>query len=67
MDIRLKCERPGDIAYTMTITMSAEHWDKLRGQLDQVKDAWSSYPACDLREHITDLLAQARKIYYPPA
>lgn len=64
MDCRLKCEKPGDIVYTMTITMKAEEWEKLRDQLDGSK--WStSYPSWSLIREINDLLGQARKVYWP--
>lgn len=64
MDVRLKCEKPGEIVYTMTITMKASDWELLQQQLDQSK-LQTSYPAWSLRAEIADLLAQARKVYYP--
>lgn len=64
MNVRLKCEKPEDIVYTMIVTMSAKNWEKLRDQLDTVKE-FSSYPASDLRRNIDDLLGQARKIFWP--
>jgi len=59
MDCRLKCEKPEEIVYTMTISMKAKDWEALR---DQLKGAW---PAWDLSRNIDDLLAQARKVYWP--
>ncbi len=64
MDVRMHCEEPGEIRYTLKITMTAKAWDALRDQLDGVHNGWLA-PAGDLRRHITDLLAQARKTYYP--
>lgn len=64
MDVRLKCENPGKIEYTLTVTMPAEDWEKLRDQLEASR-LTSSYPTYMLKAHITDLLAQARKIYWP--
>lgn len=64
IDVQMSCEKPGDIRYTLKITMSATDWEKLRDQIDAGDRKWS-YPAGDLRIHITDLLAQARKIYWP--
>lgn len=64
MDCRLKCEKPGDIVYTLTVTMKADQWEKLRDQLD-ASSLSQSYPAYNLRREITDLLGQARKIYWP--
>lgn len=59
MDCRLKVEKPGDVVYTMTITMKASEWEDLR---DQLKNEW---PASNLTYSINDLLSQARKIYWP--
>jgi hypothetical protein len=64
MECRLKCERPGDIVYTLTVTMKASEWEKLRDQLD-ASTLSQSYPSWSLRREIDDLLAQARKIYWP--
>jgi hypothetical protein len=62
MDCRLKCEKPEDILYTLTITMKAGEWERIR---DQMGDKAWQWPMCDLRSQITDLLSQARKIYWP--
>ncbi len=59
MECRLKVEKPGEIEYTMTITMKAKDWEELR---DQLETAW---PAAILAKNINDLLSQARKIYWP--
>jgi hypothetical protein len=59
MRCRLKCEKPDDIEFTMTITMTAKDWCELRDQL-QIK-----WPSSSLSNSIDDLLAQARKIYWP--
>lgn len=59
MQFRLKCEKPEDIVYTMTVTASAKEWEGLR---DQLKDA---HPSWNLTSAINDLLGQARKIYWP--
>jgi hypothetical protein len=61
MDFRLKCEKPEDIVFTVTITMKAKEWEQLREQLT------SKWPSSDLAMNISDLLAQARKIYWPVA
>ena len=65
MACRLKCEKPGKIEYTLTITMKAEDWEQLRDQLDKLP--YYEWPTSDLKRHITDLLGQARKIYWPSA
>ena len=59
MDIRLKCEKPEEIVYTMTITMKAKEWEELRDQL------CNSWPSWQLSNQINDLLAQAKKVYWP--
>ena len=59
MDCRLKCENPGEIVYTMTITMKAKDWETLR---DQMQTKW---PSWELGSKINDLLGQARKVYWP--
>jgi len=64
MECRLKCEKPGEIVYTMTITMSADQWCTLRDQLQEAKTNYI-WPASDLVRQITDLLGQARKVYWP--
>lgn len=64
MECRLKCEKPGEIVYTLTVTMKASEWEKLRDQLD-ASTLSNSYPAWTLRREIDDLLSQARKIYWP--
>lgn len=64
MECRLKCEKPGDIIYTLTVTMSAGDWELLRDQIDRASGA-IPWPMSTLRSHITDLLGQARKIYWP--
>ena len=63
MQTRLKCEKPDDIEFTVTITMTAKEWEKLRDQLDTMEKV-ASYPSNRLVYQITDLLAQARKIYW---
>lgn len=63
MNFRLKCEKPGDIQYTLTATMSAEEWERVREFLDKSSPP-SFEPAGVLRNAISDLLAQARKIYW---
>lgn len=59
MRYRLKCENPGDIEYTLIVTATAKEWEEFRDQLANV------YPSWKFSSAITDLLAQARKIYWP--
>jgi hypothetical protein len=62
MQYRLKVEKPGDVEYTFTATMKASEWEKLRDQLSAPNLGW---PASEMRRAIDDLLAQARKVYWP--
>ncbi len=64
MDCRLKCEKPEDIVYTMSVTATAKEWESLRDQLDKI-GTLVPWPASTLRSQIDDLLGQARKIYWP--
>ena len=64
MHCRMKVEKPDDIEYTLTITMKASDWGKLRDQLD-ASNLSQSYPAYTMRAQVNDLLAQARKVYWP--
>ncbi len=64
MDCRLKCEKPEDIVFTLTVTMRAGDWETLREQLD-ASTLGTSWPAYGLKRQIDDLLGQARKIYWP--
>lgn len=64
MKCRLTCENPADIVYTLTVTMTAGEWERLRNQMEQIDISW---PAIDLQRQITDLLSQARKVYWPKA
>lgn len=61
MEARLKVEKPEFIVYTVTISMSAKDWEALRDQLIQ------RWPSGELGTIIDDLLAQARKVYWPEA
>lgn len=58
MKTRLKVENPGDVEFTMTITMPAKEWEQLR---DALQNKW---PASALSCRISDLLGQARKIFW---
>lgn len=62
MQCRLRCEKPEDIVYTMTVTATAKEWEMLRDQLRETK---FGYPGATLTNQIDDLLGQARKIYWP--
>lgn len=58
MQTRLKVEQPAEVEFTMTITMKAREWEALR---DELSNKW---PASTLSYRISDLLGQARKIFW---
>lgn len=55
----MKIEEPDKVEVTLTMTMSVKNWCELRDQLQ------AKWPSADLSGHITDMLAQVRKIVYP--
>ena len=59
MQIKMRCENPEDIVYSMTITMRARDWEDLKGQLSE------KWPSWNLSLQISDLLMQARRVYCP--
>ncbi len=67
MKSRLKAEEPGQIVYTVTTTGTAKEWEDFRDALDFVANKSISVPDAvhHFRSQINDLLAQARKIYWP--
>lgn len=63
MKVRLKCESPEAIEYTIVATMTCKEWEEVRKSLDATKaPLW--HPTGKLINAITDVLAQARKIYW---
>jgi hypothetical protein len=62
MNFRLKCENPGEIEYTITATMTADQWERVREALDKAQIYYG--PTGELIKNINNLLAQARKIYW---
>jgi hypothetical protein len=51
-------ESPGKIEATLKIRMQVSEWEELRDQLTQ------RWPSSRLSEAITNLLSQARKVFY---
>lgn len=62
MNFRLKCENPGKIEFTLVATMTADEWEQVREALSGNQCQW---PQIKLVGAINDLLAQARRIYWP--
>lgn len=59
MEGRFMVEDPKKIVATMKITMPISEWEELRDQLNR------KWPSNDLLNLITDLISQARKVFYP--
>ena len=58
MEARFMIENPDKVEATMKITMSIKDWTELRDQLAK------AYPSWKLSSMITNLLGQARKVFY---
>lgn len=63
-EFRLKCEKPEEIVYTLTATMTAKEWEEIRESL-HTTTAPHWHPTGQLICAINNLLGQARKIYWP--
>lgn len=66
MKMRLKCEDPEKIVFTVTATATAREWEVFREVLDEIvmKSMLSKELVYAFRSQVNDLLAQARKIYW---
>jgi|SRR6267142_3095995 len=67
MKMRLKCEDPEKIVFTVTTTATAQEWEQFRDCLDEVvnKSLLPKTLVYGFRNQVNDLLAQARRIYWP--
>ena len=66
MGTRFKAENPEAHEYTMTLTMPLGDWVALRDQLYSGK-SYTAWPGSVLTSHISDMVGQANKIYWPEA
>jgi hypothetical protein len=66
MKARFTPTEPGQIEFSMTITMTVQEWSLLKQQLDTGNDLRCS-PTCSLVYHIRDLVTQAEKFFLPQA
>lgn len=65
MRMRLLAENPGDIEFTLKVTMTADQWEELRDSLQKAADrGQSNYPASQLTHAITSILCDARKTFW---
>jgi hypothetical protein len=58
MEARFMIENPDEVKCTIKLTMTVKEWTELRDQLANKCPSW------DLSRIITNLLSQARKVYY---
>jgi len=67
MKSRLCAEEPGKIVYKVTTIGTAAEWEAFREALDFVAMKSTKVPDAvhHFRQQIDDMLAQARKIYWP--
>lgn len=61
MKTLLQVATPGEIEFTLTITMKLKDWKELHKQMQ------SSWPASDLRSSIRDMVSRAERTFYPMA
>ena len=59
MKVKVKCAKPEDIVYTITITATVAEFKELDKQLGK------AYPSWRLSEQITNLRWQANKTFTP--
>jgi hypothetical protein len=60
MKAKFMIENPDDLEATLKLTMTIKEWGELR---DQLATAW---PSARLSTIITNVLFEARKVYYAP-
>ncbi len=67
MNSRMKIEEPGKIVCTITTTATAAEWEAFREALDFVANKSVNVPdsVYHFKNQISELLAQARRIYWP--
>lgn len=63
MRSHMKIEKPGEVQVTLTVTMSADRWEKIRDWLRASKGAWHEAPQ-QFATAIDDLLGQTRKLLW---
>ena len=55
----LEVKNPLKIEFTLTTTMSLDSWILIKDQLN------NSWPACNLRDDIINMVTQAEKVFRP--
>ena len=63
MDIKMICEKPDTMNYTMTITMNCKEWEELQNKMLTTKHEERSYVMDCFIDGIGDVLQQAREVY----
>lgn len=59
MKADIRAEKPGEIEFTVTLTMPLKNWIELR---DSLSEKW---PATDLRYAINQMVHQAQEKFWP--
>lgn len=60
MRTRICTEKPETIVFRLTLEATANEFEQLRDQLENI----TAHPASELKYALTDVLAQARKIFW---
>lgn len=60
MRTRLCTDSPDQIVFRLTITATAKEFEAMRDQIDSI----NAHPCTELKYALTDVLSQARKIYW---
>ncbi len=56
----LSTDKPDEITFRLTLVASAKEFEQMRDLLDRI----TAHPVSELKYALTDVLAQARKIYW---
>jgi hypothetical protein len=64
MRSQMKIEKPGDVEVTLTVTMSADRWEKIRDWLRGSPAARVYEPEQQFASAIDDLLGQVRTVLW---
>lgn len=59
MKAKFQAEKPKEIEFTMSITMTLDDWIRLKDQLD------TNYPSWELSTRIRALIEQANRVFIP--
>lgn len=63
MHATFQAEKPKEIEFTLTMTMTLENWMRLQSQLKEVSGTPS--PSWELSIYIRNMVDQAKQVYFP--